>query len=156
MTEDKAIEIPNSILIEEVRHVIAQGKKALFRVKGNSMRIFLESDRDKVMVAPVKPEEVKLYDVVLAETTPQKYVLHRVIRTDCDFLTLMGDGNIKGTEHCRRDQVIGKAVAFYRKGNKQPDSVDRAKWRIYSTIWLSLLPVRRIILGIYRRLPFRI
>lgn len=156
MTEGKTIEIPNSILIEEVRHVVAQGKTALFRVKGNSMRIFLESGRDKVLIAPIKPQEIKLHDVVLAETAPQKYVLHRVIRTDANLLTLMGDGNIKGTEHCRRDQVIGKAVAFYRKGNKQPDRVDSTKWRIYSIIWLSLLPVRRIILGIYRRQPFRI
>ena len=120
------------------------------------MRLFLENERDKVKIEPIAPEAVRVRDVVLAEISPDQYVLHRVIRREGNRLTLMGDGNIKGTETCQDTDVVGIATAFYRKGRTTPDLVSSRKWRIYSRLWLALLPCRRIILGIYRRLPFRI
>lgn len=154
--EVREIQVPNHILISEIKQIIEQGKSAKLRVKGYSMRLFLDSERDIVNLEPVEASQVKKSDVVLAEVSPQKYVLHRVIKRNGNHLTLMGDGNIKGTEKCLDTDVIALATAFYRKGRSVPDLVTGWKWRIYSRIWLTLKPFRRIILGIYRRLPFTI
>lgn len=146
----KTRNIANDVLIPEIKRFIDEGHTAIFRVRGNSMRLFLQDQRDKVVLAPCK--EVRENDVVLAEIRPGCYVLHRVIRKNGDSLTLQGDGNVKGTEHCSTANVIGIATAFIRKGRQHADSVEGWKWRTYSHLWLMLTPMRRYILGICRRL----
>lgn len=150
------LQVPNRVLIGAVKQMLQEGHTATFRVKGVSMRLFLENERDLVKLEPVQPEAVGVGDVVLAEVEPETYVLHRVIRRQGEQLTLMGDGNLVGTETCRATDVVGIATAFYRKGRQKPDLVTGRKWRLYSYLWLRLKPFRRVILGIYRRLPFRI
>lgn len=154
--ETHKIEIPNEILINEIKKMLNEGHSATFRVKGYSMRPFLEHERDSVKIEKTVAEDINVKDVVLAEVQPHVYVLHRVIDRIDNQLTLKGDGNIIGTEHCLVNDVVGKATAFYRKGRKQPDLVTTTKWKIYTNIWLALSPFRRILLGIYRRLPFKI
>lgn len=153
--ETHKIEIPNDILITEIRKMLSEGRSATFRVKGYSMRPLLENERDSVKIESVMPEDIQVKDVILAEVSPRVYVLHRVIKRIDNQLTLRGDGNVRGVEHCTTENVIGKATAFYRKGRKMPDLATSRKWRVYSNIWLSLSPMRRILLGIFRRLPFK-
>lgn len=150
--ETRKIEVPNDILISEIKHAIEQGKSATFRVKGYSMRPFLDNNRDIVKIEQVTPEAISVRDVVLAEIEPKRYVLHRVIGRTDNQLTLKGDGNVRGVEHCLDTQVVGIVTAFYRKGRKTPDLVTGCKWKIYSSVWLALTPMRRILLGVYRRL----
>lgn len=156
MTATRELLVPNDILIAEVKQALAQGHSATIRVKGVSMRPFLEDGRDIVKIARVQPKEVKANDVALAEIAPAHYVLHRVISREGKKLTLMGDGNIRGTESCNDTDVVGIVTAFYRKGRKRPDSATGLKWRAYSSIWMAIKPMRRIVLGVYRRLPFTI
>lgn len=150
----KSIALPNAILIPEIKKAIDEGHTATFRVRGFSMRLFLEDRRDKVVLAPCK--EVKVGDVVLAEIKKDIYVLHRVIKKEGEHLTLMGDGNIYGTEKCLCSNVIGVVTAFYRKGREKADLVEGKKWRIYSFCWLKLKPIRRYILAFYRHIWLRL
>lgn len=150
--ETRKLEVPNDILISEIKRTLNQGKTATFRVKGFSMRPFLDNNRDIVKIKCVAPEAISVRDVVLAEIEPKVYVLHRVISRTDNQLTLKGDGNIKGVEHCLDTQVVGIVTAFYRKGRKKPDLVTNRKWKLYSSVWLALTPFRRILLGVYRRL----
>lgn len=156
MKADRVVEVPNEVLIAEIKRSLQQGHTATFRVKGNSMRPFLENLRDVAKVEAVAPETIAVGDVVLAEIAPQCYVLHRVIDRVDNQLTLKGDGNVQGVEHCLDTNVVALATAFYRKGRKKPDLVTGNKWRIYSFIWLSLTPLRRILLAVYRRQPLRL
>lgn len=156
MTATRELLVPNEILIAEVKQALAEGHSATIRVKGFSMRLFLEDGRDIVKLAKRQPQDIKVKDVALAEISPGHYVLHRVISRKGKRLTLMGDGNIRGTESCNDTDVVGIVTDFYRKGRKRPDSATGLKWRTYSSIWLAIKPMRRIILGIYRRLPFSI
>ena len=142
----RTVEIANDILLGHVRELIAEGHTATIRVKGISMRPFLENGRDSVVLAAV--DTLKRGDVVLAEISPGQYVLHRVIKIDGTTLTLMGDGNSKGTERCRIIDVAGIVTALIRKGKIV--ECNSRKWRIYSKIWLSLRPLRRYLLFIYR------
>lgn len=151
MNSPQVLTLSNSVLIPQIKKLIDAGRIAEFRVRGYSMRLFVEHERDSVVLAPVT-RPLRRYDVVLAEVAPQLYVLHRIIRVEGDDITLMGDGNIRGTEHCRRQDVIGLAIGFKRKGREKMDSTDALKWRIYSRLWVPLLPLRRYILGVYRRI----
>lgn len=150
----KTIALPNALFIPEIKRAIDEGHTTTFRVRGYSMRLFLEDRRDKVVLAPCK--EVKVGDVVLAEIQKDKYVLHRVIQKEGEHLTLMGDGNVYGTETCNTSNVIGIAIGFLRKGRDVMDTTDGKKWKIYSFFWLRLKPIRRYILAFYRRIWIKI
>lgn len=150
----KTIALPNALFIPEIKRAIDEGHTTTFRVRGYSMRLFLEDRRDKVVLAPCK--EVKVGDVVLTEIQKDKYVLHRVIQKEGEHLTLMGDGNVYGTETCNTSNVIGIAIGFLRKGRDVMDTTDGKKWKIYSFFWLRLKPIRRYILAFYRRIWIKI
>lgn len=138
-------DIPNEVLLPEIGHLLDEGKEVIITAKGNSMLPFIRSDRDKVRL--VKRVEVKRGDIVLAKTLTDSFVLHRVIDSEGDILKLMGDGNIRGTEKCRREDVLGTVAAIIGPagGEKIPGN---------GRCWMMLKPFRRYILGIYRRLLF--
>ena len=133
--------VPNDILIPQVGQLLSEGREVEFRPKGVSMLPFIQPDRDNVVLK--KRETVSVGDIVLADLGG-KYVLHRVIREDGDRLTLMGDGNIKGTESCARKDILGTVVCIMKKGRK-PVVPGKGK------LWRTLLPFRRYILAFYKR-----
>lgn len=146
------MQFANAILLPEIVKMMDEGHTVTLRLRGFSMRPFLEDNRDKALLT--KARDIKVGDAVLAETRPKHYVLHRIIKIDGDNVTLRGDGNI-GVEHCRREDVKGFAIGFYRKGRKTMDKTNSAKWRVYSWIWTRLFPIRRYLLAAYRRIWLR-
>lgn len=151
----KHISLPNDQLIPAIKQLIDEGHTATFRVRGFSMRPFLEDRRDSAVIAPVQPADVRVGDVVLAEVSPHHYVLHRVVKRVGDDLTLRGDGNVRGTESCKTTDVIGRAICFLRGRKQRPTETTNWRWRTYSRLWPSSPFVRRVILAFYRRLIVR-
>ena len=143
------IELANEHFLPEVIKLLENGHTVTIRLKGYSMRPFLENNRDKGLLECVSNPQVN--DVVLAETAPRHYVLHRIIKIEGDVVTLRGDGNLNN-EICRLCDIKGKAIGFYRKGRETLDSTDGRKWKVYSWIWVRLFPVRRYLLAFYRRI----
>ncbi|WP_077195764.1 S24/S26 family peptidase [Prevotella ihumii] len=139
----------NASLLPEVVKMLQEGHTVTLRLKGYSMRPFLENNRDKALL--VKPTTLRIGDPVLAEIMPKHFVLHRIIRIENDDITLLGDGNLS-TEYCKKENIVGAVIGFYRKGRNTLDRTDGRKWRIYSKVWTALRPFRRILLGVYRRL----
>ena len=92
--------------------------------------------------------ENRVGDAVLAEIQPGHYVLHRIMDIIGKQVTLRGDGNLNN-EYCRMEDIRAKAIGFYRKGRTKADSVEGVKWRLYSTIWTRLYPIRRYLLFIF-------
>lgn len=138
----------NSEFIPEIVKLLDEGHTVTLLLRGYSMRPFLEDGRDKALLVKAKALSVGL--PVLAEVGERKYVLHRIVRICGDEVTLRGDGNI-AVEHCRVSDVKGEAIGFYRKGRTVMDKTNGMKWIVYSFFWTRLLPVRRYLLGIYRR-----
>ena len=134
--------LPNKVLLEEVAALVAQGKDVIFTPKGNSMLPFIRGDRDSVRLSVCgEPEEG---DIILARHDGH-YILHRVIAVDEKTLLLMGDGNLQGTERVLRNDILGKVTAILRENGR---TVIPGKGRL----WRVLKPLRRYILGIYRRI----
>lgn len=143
--------VPNAILLPEVHQLLQEGHTVTLPVRGNSMSPFLVDRRDKVVIAPLPINELAIGDLPLAyDRQNQRYVLHRVIRKEETHYILMGDGNLKGTENIAANDLIGVVTHLIRKDRTY--SVHGKCWRIYSAIWLQLIPVRRILLGLFRRI----
>ncbi len=152
----KSITLPNAQLIPAIKQMIDEGHTATFRVRGYSMRPFLEDGRDKAIIAPPQPESIRRGDVVLAEIKPKLYVLHRVARREGDMLTLRGDGNVYGVETCRVSDVIGTATGFVRGRREKLATVQGLRWRLFSATWPGNSFIRRCLLAFHRRIVLKL
>ena len=138
---DKRV-VSNELLLEEAASLMEEGREVNFTPLGSSMLPFIRGGKDSVRLQ--KKDSVEVGDIVLVRLQGPRYVLHRVIKTDGDSLTLMGDGNIAGTESCKKGDVMGTVVAIV-KGTRTIIPCKARLWRV-------LKPLRRYILGIYRRI----
>ena len=132
----------NRILLGEISDMLAQGGEVILRAKGFSMEPFIRSELDSVRLC--KPETVNVGDIVLACLEGESYVLHRVFAVEGGRVTLMGDGNVRGKEHCLLSDVKGKVKTIV-----SPTGRERVPGK--GRVWRWLMPVRRYILGVYRR-----
>ncbi len=138
---DKRI-IPNDILLGEVAALLREGREAVITPTGNSMLPFIRGGVDRVVLR--RTDDVTVGDIVLVHTGG-RYILHRLIARDGDALTLMGDGNLQGTESCTTADVVGTVTAVIRPSGREQTPGKGRLWRI-------LKPLRRYLLAIYRRL----
>lgn len=140
-------EFQNDRFLPLVRQYIQQGETAIIFVKGYSMRPFLEHLRDRVKLAPWT--ELHVGDAILAEIAPGHFVLHRIIDIQGNHITLMGDGNIRGTEHCTTADVCGVVTEYLRPAGHVLLASDPALCRRIR-LWRRLLPIRRFLLFLYK------
>ncbi|NDW12631.1 hypothetical protein D0T50_06975 [Bacteroides sp. 214] len=150
MEKTRTKAIANEVLLKETAMLIAEGHTVTHLVRGNSMNPFMVDRRDKVVLSPFTEEELLPGVVVLARDDMDRLVLHRIICRKGNNLTLMGDGNVVGTEETSTDRVLGVVTTVIRKGKKY--SCNGKVWRRYSVIWVNTLPLRRIVLGVWRRI----
>ena len=136
-------------IIQEAIRLVNEGISVTFPVKGWSMLPFIIGGRESVILQ--KPETPKVGDVVLAWVEGNRYVVHRIIRLEEGQVTLMGDGNVAGTEHCMLADV--KALATHVVDAKGQKRYLYTRWRLWAAkLWFHLLPVRRYPLAVIRRI----
>ncbi len=139
------INVPNDILIPEIRRIIDMGSEVTLMTKGNSMLPYIIGGRDSVRLKKTSFETVQKGDIILAETSGGHFVLHRVIHKGTDRLTLRGDGNIKGSEICRPENIIGIVTKIITSSGQEKTPVKARFWRA-----IGPFP-RRCMLAVYRR-----
>lgn len=110
---------------------------------GDSMRPLIRRGRDMVTIVPLA-RPAKLGDVVLFESPPGRYVVHRVYRLAEGRVQTLGD-------HCRAPDpwmpegaVLGQVVQAERGRLCIP--LDTPASRAAGRIWMALLPARRMYL----------
>ena len=133
---------PNALLLGEVSAVLDEGREAIILPTGNSMLPFIRGGVDRVLLR--RMPDVAVGDIVLV-CIEGRYLLHRVVAREGEALTLMGDGNVRGQEHCRIADVIGTVGEIIR-----PDGSSRTPGK--GCFWRALRPVRRYLLAFYRRI----
>ncbi len=137
----------NFVLDEAVR-LVEEGLSVTFPVTGNSMLPFIIGGQDSIILQ--RPDEKRVGDVVLAWVDDSRYVVHRIIRIDGEQVTLMGDGNSVGEEHCALQDIKAIATHVVDANGVRHELYNR--WRKNAAIlWRWLLPIRRYLLAIYRR-----
>lgn len=142
------IVLPNEVLLPEVTRLLQEGETVTLKVKGDSMLPFITGERDSVVLCKVHTPQKG--DIVLARTDNGPYVLHRIIAVSGNRLTLMGDGNLCGTEQCTLDAVAGRAIRIIRKGKTTDCTLRRERRK--AEVWKALLPIRRYLLALYKRI----
>jgi len=150
MNAENAIMKDTAELMTTVVGLIGEGHTVWLPLRGWSMRPFLEHERDQALLS--QPANITIGDIVLAEVSKNRYVLHRLVRMDGEEVTLLGDGNLK-PEHCQLSDIRAKAIGFRRKGREKVDRPEEMKWRLYAAYWMRQpLIVRRCLLAAYRRI----
>ena len=135
------------IVGEAIRRT-ANEESVTLPVNGHSMLPFVVGWRDCVILQ--KAAQPKVGDVVVAWVEGRRYVLHRIIRIDGERVTLMGDGNLRGTETCTLSDVKALATHVVDVKGKTHDLYNRWR-RLAAKVWWYIRPMRRYLLAIYRR-----
>ena len=112
--------------IEEALRLVQKGVTVTFPVTGQSMLPFIIGGKESVILHA--PGLTAVGDVVLAWVDGNRYVVHRIINIDGDRVTLMGDGNVRGTEHCLLKDVKARVTHVVSADNKKRDLYSR--WRV--------------------------
>lgn len=129
--------IANRELFSIVRDTLLEGKVVRVSVKGESMLPFFRSG-STITLRPVRDEDIRKYGVVMADAG-HAFVVHRIIEIKDNMVTLLGDGNIYGTEKVSREKIYGVVDCS-------------APHIFFAKIWLWIRPLRRYPLAIFRRI----
>ena len=138
----------SDILLTEIERLLIEGKEVIFTPRGVSMRPFIEGGKDSVTL--IKKSSLAVGDIVLAHIG-DRYILHRIVKIENSpyspaAITLQGDGNLKGYEHCTSQDILGTVIEIRStKGHKKPLTKGR--------FWHVMHPFRKYLLKIYRHLP---
>ena len=100
-------ELTDEQIIGEAVRLVGEGMSVTMGVNGRSMLPFIIGGRESVVLS--RPGDVRPGDVVLARIGGRRYVLHRVLKVTPERVVLMGDGNVRGQETCRMEDVLARA-----------------------------------------------
>ena len=129
--------IANRELFAIVRDTLLEGKTVRVAVNGQSMLPFFRSG-STITLHPVREGDIRKYNVVMADAG-HAFVVHRIVEVGDDIITLLGDGNLRGTESVTRDKIYGVVECS-------------ATHLFFAKLWVWLRPVRRFPLAIFRRI----
>ncbi len=133
---DKRI-VDNRTAFGAVRDLLLAGETVRIGVCGQSMLPFFRSG-EVIRLRPLREGDLTRGNVVMAQTEQGNYVVHRIYRIDGDRITLLGDGNLRGTEQMDRSMVYG--------------TVDCGRiHRLLALAWMAMRPLRRYPLAVLRR-----
>ena len=128
--------VSNIATFSVVRDILLEGSSVTVSVNGQSMLPFFRSG-STILLRPIQGKDFKKYAVVFADAGDH-FVVHRIIEVRKTSVSLLGDGNIIGTETMTKDKVYGL--------------VDCSAMHIFfAKIWLWMRPIRRFPLAIFRR-----
>ncbi|MBR5019395.1 MAG: S24/S26 family peptidase [Bacteroidales bacterium] len=139
-------------IIQEAVRLVNEGLAVTMLVKGRSMLPFILGGVESAVLT--RPGTIKPGDVVLARIDGRRYVLHRVMDVAPDKVVLMGDGNIRGQEVCRPEDVLARTDEIVAADGKRR-RLDTPKAQRRARLWRRLLPVRRWLLAFYKRTVIR-
>ena len=129
----------------DIERMLMLGRTVQFTPIGSSMCPLFAPQRDQAIVAPVGDRRLKRGDVVLYRREQGILVLHRIWKVNRDGYYMVGDNQREVEGPLEREQVKGIMIAMVRKGKQ---FTTRNEWyRIFSSLWLWLRPVRNLLQG---------
>ena len=117
-----------------------QGLTVTLGVTGNSMLPLFRHGRDSVILSPCNPETLKRGAVPLYRRPDGQFILHRILRVKKDTYTLAGDAQTELETGLPKTCVLAVMTGFVRKGKTV--SCRHPLYRLYSTVWMLVRPLR--------------
>ena len=133
----------------EIAERIAEGERVRIRAKGNSMLPFIRDAKDEIILEKPNKQSFQKGRLLLVKLSEERYLLHRVKKIDNTYILLHGDGNLATLETCTHDDVVAEATTVLRNG--KTIKIGSLQWNLYRYLWPRNLFLRRVGLGIYRR-----
>lgn len=134
--------------IKSIKEILETTGKYTGLTMGTSMLPLIHQQKDNIIVVKNKGR-LKKYDVPVYVTAKGKYIMHRVIEVHDDHYIIVGD-NLLQKEYVTDDMICGVLVGFYKNGKRYIDFEKSKGYKIYSRIWVALLPIRPALLFIPR------
>ena len=130
-----------------IKEKIDNGGTVKLPITGTSMLPLLVWGRDTVDI--IKCENPKKGDIIFYLRDNGQFVLHRIVGIDDEGYVLCGDNQWR-LEHGIRDRnIIAVVTSITRKG--KTFEVTNLPYRIYSKVWMVLIPLRKTILALSRK-----
>ena len=132
---------------------LEQGGEVTLTITGMSMYPFIVGNRDRVTLSPIT-RPLKKNDLPLYRRDDGALILHRIVKVARDgTFCCCGDHQWVIERGLRRDQMLGVATAYVRKGKRLTNQ--NLLYRHYRTVWTWLLRYRRFFFALRKRLPTR-
>ncbi len=151
------IVIPNDIFFENLLDELSTSGSVLLTVKGWSMFPFFKNEKDAVLLRPFDPSAGLAKGDVALFRYKGKYILHRCtgwgMRSGSAVYIFRGDGNVRGQEYASADEVFAVVEKKIAPSGKEW-SCNSFSWKLCSRLWPSAYLLRRLFLGVLRRIPF--
>ena len=142
--------IQNDLFFLEVVNRISEGERVRIRAKGNSMLPFIRDAKDEIILEKPNKQSFQKGRLLLVRLKDERYLLHRVKKIDDTHILLHGDGNLTILETCTTEDVIAEATVVIRNGKMIIKGSFR--WNLYRYLWPRNSFLRRVGLGVYRRM----
>lgn len=138
--------------MDNIEHIVERGESFEMVVTGYSMLPLLGYGHDRIVLHRTTDDEPIINRAAMFRMGGRRIIVHRVINIDDKgIVTLKGDGNLRQTELCRRDEIIGIVDSVIRKSGKHVSCTSRC-WRMRERIWLSQpYIIRRFALAVMHR-----
>ena len=132
--------------VSMLRDLVNEGKECRLLISGSSMAPFLVHERDSIIFS--KPDrELRRGDMVFYQRDTGQYVMHRILKVKPEGLYIIGDAQTEVEGPVRPEQVFALVTKVNRKGKWVGPG--NFWWWFFSTVWLRLFPIRRLILKLY-------
>ena len=129
-----------------LRDLVNEGKECRLLISGSSMAPFLVHERDSILFS--KPDrELRRGDMVFYQRDNGQFVMHRILKVKPEGLYIIGDAQTEVEGPVKPEQVFARVTKVNRKGKWVGPG--NFWWWFFSTVWLRLFPIRRLILKLY-------
>lgn len=131
--------------------------RLIYTTVGQSMRPFLRSQEDLVVIERKTGTRFAKYDVVLYRRAGGQYVLHRIVKVCPDSYVLCGDNCAELEPGVTDSQILGVLTGVIRCGKRIDVNSDAYRRKV--RLWVALFAPRAVILktkglliGLWKRL----
>lgn len=133
-----------------IEQLLRDGNTIKLKPQGYSMYPLFYPGRDEAIIEPVDPSDLRRGDVALYRRRQSILVLHRIWKIREQKFYMIGDNQSEIEGPLDSDQFLGRLCGFVRNGHTI--SVKNPLYRILSSLWLRMLPVRPVVYRTTRRL----
>lgn len=134
--------ISNELYFAEVQRMLDEGKEVRIRIKGGSMRPFIQ-DGDSVLLSAYQGGVLQLGSNLLAKYQG-KYVFHRYVGKKNGQIVLAGDGNLVLREYINSADIIAVASSHFPQNSSEENDLNHPWARLRGLAWYHIRVFRRI------------
>lgn len=119
---------------------------------GTSMEPLIHHQKDTIIIAKTNGR-LKKYDIPVYRGAGDRMIMHRIVKVCDDHYEIFGD-NTNCREFVTDDMIAGRLVGFYKNGKKYIDLDKNKAYKLYSKLWVAILPLRPLTMFINRGIRF--